>query len=299
MKTQPRPYGPSDLAPLLGLIQRAWGTYNHRTYFHVGDLCWRMCLATYEAELLVWEDEAGHVVGFTEFDGKSLELQISPDCQGHGIERQMLAWAERHVIGAEIKTWASETDTAWIAALSEAGYRRNEGWFNHHFQSLGETVEAPRLPEGFVVRCIREDEIDKRIEVHRAAWQGSTMDHERYHRLMSMPAYRMDLDVVAVAPDGRFASCTNVWLDDVNGVGLFEPVGTDPDFRRMGLGRAVITEGLKRLRDLGADRALVLSWNKNEASTKLYESCGMRTERRDYPYIKQVSVGNLSAGARV
>jgi GNAT superfamily N-acetyltransferase len=295
----PRPYQSGDLDYLLDLTRAAWRVYGPRTYYHVGDLCWRMRDLGYEGQLRVWEDDGSQIVGFSEFDGKDLEFQLHPAFQGHGLEEHVLAWAEENATTGAVKTWASGDDTGGMALLEARGYKRGEGWFNHHFRPLLEPVETPVLPPGFSVRSITPEEVGKRVDVHRTAWHPSPMNMERYHRLMATPFYRMDLDLVTVAPDGRFASCTNVWLDEESGVGLFEPVGTDPEFRKMGLGKAVVTEGLRRLRAVGARSGTVLSWSGNEASTRLYESCGLRTERRDVPYIKQGPASNLSESDRV
>jgi mycothiol synthase len=60
-------------------------------------------------------------------------------------------------------------------------------------------------------------------------------------------------------------------------VGYFEPVGTRAAFRRQGLGCAVILEGFRRLKALGAHTAMVYSGTKNQA---FYESCGFRVVNR-------------------
>jgi ribosomal protein S18 acetylase RimI-like enzyme len=86
------------------------------------------------------------------------------------------------------------------------------------------------------------------------------------------PLYRRDLDLVAVAPGGEFASFCTVWFDNVNRMGVFEPVGTAPAHQRRGLGKAVMSEGLRRLKHLGATLATVGSYS-NEAGA-LYSSLG-------------------------
>jgi GNAT superfamily N-acetyltransferase len=66
---------------------------------------------------------------------------------------------------------------------------------------------------------------------------------------------------VAIAPDGAVASFCTVWFDDVTRTGVFEPVATVPAHQRRGLGRAVMSEGLRRLRRMGATRAYVGSYS--------------------------------------
>lgn len=49
-----------------------------------------------------------------------------------------------------------------------------------------------------------------------------------------------------------------------------EPVATDPDYRKLGLGKAAALEGVKRCRDLGAKVAFVGS------SQQFYYNIGFR-----------------------
>lgn len=65
-----------------------------------------------------------------------------------------------------------------------------------------------------------------------------------------------------------------VWFDDVNLVGLFEPVESDKGFRRLGLARAVMTEGLHAMRAAGMHTARVEHDVTNEPAAALYESLG-------------------------
>jgi hypothetical protein len=68
------------------------------------------------------------------------------------------------------------------------------------------------------------------VAVHRAAWApGSTLTVEKHRRLVTLSGYRPELDLLVVDPEGRFAACCLVWLDEASGVGQFEPVGTDAE----------------------------------------------------------------------
>ena len=100
------------------------------------------------------------------------------------------------------------------------------------------------------------------------------MHAARYLGFMRSPAYVPEHDLVAVAPDGRIAAFTVFWPDAELSLAQFEPVGTDPDFHRMGLGRAVISEALRRLAAAGIEQARVMTNGDNHAAIALYESCG-------------------------
>ena len=71
------------------------------------------------------------------------------------------------------------------------------------------------------------------------------------------PNYRLDLSIVSVAPNGDYVSFGGIWYDPLNRFGYVEPVATDPDYRRRGLGRACVLEGIRRCGELGATAAYV------------------------------------------
>jgi predicted N-acetyltransferase YhbS len=48
-----------------------------------------------------------------------------------------------------------------------------------------------------------------------------------------------------------------MWYDQDTEYALVEPVATNPDYRRQGLGRAAVMEGIKRCGKLGAKQAYV------------------------------------------
>ena len=71
-----------------------------------------------------------------------------------------------------------------------------------------------------------------------------------------------------------FAAFTVTWHDTRNGTGLFEPVGTGAQYRRRGLGRALLARGMHLMRAAGLRTALVAYEEDNPASGALYRSMG-------------------------
>lgn len=136
------------------------------------------------------------------------------------------------------------------------------------------------LPDGFSVTSLRET-YDLR-QYRRVLYKG--FNHEEKegpfaiteaelvwaHLEMERPNVNLDLKVAIVAPDGNFASYCGMWYDPAADFAIVEPVATDPAYRRMGLGRAAVLEGVRRCFALGAKRAFVGS------SQQFYYSIGFR-----------------------
>jgi len=70
-----------------------------------------------------------------------------------------------------------------------------------------------------------------------------------------------------------------------NTVGEFEPVGTHPEYRRRGLARALNLFGLRRLREAGAEHAIVGCRGDDDypIPRRLYASVGFRELSRQLP----------------
>lgn len=263
-------------------------------YWHPGDAVWGMYQNTvFDAHRSVrlWEED-GELVGFgwlEEPDG--VVMQVHPRLRGSGpLEREMLEWAApqtREVYGEqagdELWTRVTEDDPRLATLLAELGFEPDPD----HALMMSRGLEAPiaesTLPDGWTVREVGgEEEWGKRVEVHRDVWHPSKVTLEAYRRLRAAPLYDGRLDLVAAAPDGAFGSYCTCWFDPGSRTGLFEPVGTGAAYRGRGLGKSVMQEGLRRLRDLGARTASVVAFHDNEAARNLYESVGfakVNTER--------------------
>jgi ribosomal protein S18 acetylase RimI-like enzyme len=154
---------------------------------------------------------------------------------------------------------------------------------------MDKLIPEVAVPEGYTVRSLRaDDDLALRCAVSSAAFGSPAMGTDVYRSLQMAPTYRIDHDLVTVAPDGTFASFCIVWFDEVNRIGMFEPVGTHPDHWRMGLGKVVMCEGLRRLAALGATMAYVGVGSDNVAANRLYESVGFAEFDRECRWQKEL-----------
>ena len=154
-------------------------------------------------------------------------------------------------------------------------------------RDLDASIPDPPLPDGAVIRPLADDtEIAARVALHRAVWTNSHMTDASYARMRAVPGYLPDLDIVAAMPDGAFASYCVCWLDPVNRTGEFEPVGTRSAYRRQGIGKAVVLDGLRRLKAHGAHTAIVAPAAGNDASLALYLSAGFRVVDREMAFTR-------------
>lgn len=131
--------------------------------------------------------------------------------------------------------------------------------------------------------------LSNRAESHREVWQPWTVGYvsdEEYARFMRLPGYHADLDVFAIAPDGVIAAYVNGWIDPLNKIGDFGPVGARPAYRRQGLSRAVLLECLRRMQALGMNRVSVSTGVSNTPAIRLYESVGFKMVNQYIEYVK-------------
>ena len=146
------------------------------------------------------------------------------------------------------------------------------------------------MPDGFHIRTLNGiGEVDAYVELHRAVFESKNMTAEWRGRTQQRPEYMADLDLVAVAPNGQPAAFCVGWLGtDANGetAGQIEPLGVHAEHRKLGLGRAILLEGLKQLKARGAKRSYVQTESHRDAAFRLYESVGFQVAQKILMYRK-------------
>ena len=300
-----RPYRDlGDLKEMQAVLTAGRQAANHAYYVHPGDLSWWLFYTdenSLDTKVCLWEWNST-LAGWSMFSTscRTFDVFVRPEFHGRALEAKIMLWAEesqtshlRNLSGIDIRTmWVSENDRSRIQWLGMRGFQPNPKGMFLMQRSLGSDLPGIQMAPGFQVRSVAgECEVRLRAEVSHAAF-GSDKPFEPYQqrmlRFMRSPVYQPGLDLVTVSPEGRFASFCILWSDPVNHVGLFEPVGTHPDFQGRGLGKAVLSYGLHRLHDLGMTHASVCVETDNLPAIRLYESLGFRTSFRLLTYEKPI-----------
>jgi GNAT superfamily N-acetyltransferase len=277
--------GPADLRAMQGLTQRIWSLSSN---CHVGDQAWqRFMPSDDEWSTVLWE--SGDEVlawGWAWLPGH-LELLVDP---AHpDLVGTVLDWFATVATAPTRTVTVTDAQKYVIDVLTERGFAPAErkSYYSYQTRELADLPE-PLLPNGFTARPSTEADLDRRLAVHHAAWSNSTFTEAHYRDVMAAWPYRTDLDWIIETPDGDFAANCLIWLDDHNRVGLLEPVGTDPRFRRQGLGRAVCLAAMHAVRAAGADRAVVYPTfgHGHPGAIPLYADLGFQPYARSITYAR-------------
>ena len=209
----------------------------------------------------VWES-AGEIVGVAhaEWNFGEAFFQVRPDMPELRLE--MLDHAEAALRGTDsqgrpfLHAFALNTDAMLQAELSARGYAREPD----EDRPLTGMEISPDLevsvPHGYRVQSLADE--NDLAKIDRCLWRGFNHEGEPQgdledRRIMqSGPGFRHDLTIVVVADSGDYVAFSGSWHDKPNLFSYIEPVATDPDHRRLGLGKAAVCEGLRRCAAEGA-----------------------------------------------
>jgi len=219
----------------------------------------------------VWE-ENGEIVAVSHYESQLGEAFFEFHPAYRHLRDEMLDHAERHLAGVSkeggrkyLHAFINDNDPGFLSLVKSRGYEKDpEGDRPMCRFDIPEPFPAITLPEGFRLTSLAE-ECDW-AKVHHALWRG--FDHgedvpmdeaelESRRRMFDTPKARRDLKIAVAAPDGDFVAFCGTFYEPAGKFAYVEPVATVPAYRRMGLGKAAVLEGIRRCAELGATLAYV------------------------------------------
>jgi GNAT superfamily N-acetyltransferase len=233
-------------------------------------------------------------------DGKDLEVkqanlawQVHPDHPE--LVDEIIDWYDEQTPGADHVTSVQIADQGARQRFADHGYLLDEAeasdegsWHMFTSRDLNGLAE-PVLPDGFRLRTADEVEPAAAVRAHLDAWYPSSFTEAAFADVRRTWPYRGHLHALVEAPDGVLVASTIMWFDEVSRTAEFEPVGTHREYRRLGLGTALLWFGMGLARKAGAERMFVacLGAPAHPSARGLYHGVGFRELTRDVPLIKK------------
>lgn len=269
---------------LNGRLERSWHVARlDYARFHVCMNCHNTSL-----DKIAWLWElGGKLIAFTMPDGGFGEAHfcVHPEYDSPTLAEEMLDIAEQYL--AEVKpdgsrsfcVWAPEIDKSRHDLFIKRGYRLGDWPETQWNRDLDTAILDAPIPPGFTIRALGDGlELLERcyasgLGFHKGDIKIAVENREDptwYRNIQTAPLYRRDLDLIVLTNDGSIAAFCTIWFDDVTRSAYFEPVATIPAYQKRGLGKALLTEGLRRLQRMGTLRAFVSGYS--QAANSLYGS---------------------------
>jgi GNAT superfamily N-acetyltransferase len=296
-----RPAEPADVAKMQQLASRVWPSG-----WHPGGLGWglsRNALAE-SVVVAVDGDGSGPVVGFAGRGGDEI-THVERDRDD--VADALVAWLLEVDDDAPITVWDGADALARAVSRAELEPVGRAPWSGMVLDVTSVRDDPRRHVDGYAIRPVREDEIDARVEVHRAAWKPASIPYtdgrpvdpdlessftrEAYESVRGAWLYEQSLDLVAsVDADrgGRFGACCIAWFDPTIGVCEIEPLGVAPDHRRRRLAVALCLEVAHLVAERGGTHVYINTQPEPGyiASTSAYFAAGFELIERATTYAR-------------
>ena len=243
-------------------------------------------------------EDAGQLAGYAHVDttdaveGASAELVVHPMCRRRGLGRALVLAvsqaAAEHDPAGRLRLWAHGDHPSATALALSLGFERARVLLQMR-RSLYAPVDAPEWPAGVEVRAFRPGKDDQAwVEVNARAFANHPDQGQWTIR---------DLQVRMAEPWFDPAGFLMAWQDEtllgfhwtkVHGslrptagaehdhqpIGEVYVLGVDPAAHGRGLGTALTRAGLRYLRGLGLDQAMLYADEANTAAVALYTKLG-------------------------
>ncbi|NEQ54394.1 MAG: GNAT family N-acetyltransferase [Leptolyngbya sp. SIO3F4] len=269
-------------------------------------------------DLQLWRDGNGELVAIAEFWHSpqpeqtevlgSFYFDVHPHVRGDGLEDSAMAWAEQRLretgqdlsLPLVLHTGCRDKLTEHRKLLARFGFTPERYFFQLKRSLQEEILELP-VPAGWKVRTVdAKSDAEVWVEMFNQSfvdhWNHTPMTVEEFHYYSSFSDHNPDLDLVLETPEGNLVTFCYSSIDTERNERLGQKeghvclLGTRRGYRRQGLARALLTEGLKLLKTMGMETATIGVDGQNPSgAVALYKSVGFTEDFRSTVYRKEVT----------
>jgi mycothiol synthase len=230
---------------------------------------------------------------------------VHPDWRRRGLGGALLRWTEarqRQVAASappaparRLESWSFVQEAGRNALLEANGYQAIRYWFDMDRPDLEDIPDAP-LSDGFEFSPAREEDAREAWDLLKAAFSdhfgGFDTGEDAYRQFLSDPN-RDIRNWVLVRHDGRIVgeALNRIRRAENEALGIRRgwviAVAVLPEFQRRGIGRAIVAQSLRQLREAGMTSArLGVDAENAHGALGLYESLGFSVVERGRIYRK-------------
>ena len=211
----------------------------------------------------LWEDE-GNIVAIAIYEmPPSLAILIVDEEYSH-LKPNLIAYAVNSLRdNGKLRILLPNGDYEFQRAAIKQGFRTTKDSWDNAVLDI-DALQSFSLPDGFSFVSMADNWNWQ--QYNRVMWRGFDHDGEVANddktiagrkEMLSSPMINPKLVVAVVAPNGSYVSHCGMWYQLGDFYCYVEPVVTEPDYRKIGLGKAVVLEAIRRCGNLGATQAVV------------------------------------------
>ncbi|MDF2686778.1 MAG: GCN5-related N-acetyltransferase [Clostridia bacterium] len=228
------------------------------------------------SQIGIWEDD-GIIVALATYETNLGEVYFCVDSHYSYLKSEMLTYARlklKSIKDNNFRALIPNDDREMQKAALTQGFLPTQNKECTSVIYINDSLNY-KLPDGFHISSMADEYNFSKLE--RCFWRGFNHEGEpsqteqarREHETSSSgPHWNGELNMKVIAPNGDYAAYCGIWYKKGADYALVEPVCTDPQYRRMGCGKAAVLEAVKRCGELGAIKAFVGS------SQQFYYSIG-------------------------
>lgn len=249
----------------------------------------------YPAGIHIWEEvdleNNVKIVGLTLPESKNIySIQCHPNY--FHIIPEMVNWIINHT--KSVKNDLNKKENLSIVCLDQfvplerilqdQGFIKDKNYGYLRFRNINKPVHEHKDPGGFFVRSIigKEEYGLYAKGVRDTFGHGEFFNAELVQELNSNSYYNHDLDLFIEAPNGDIAAFCTFRMDPETRITELEPMGTLPNYRKLGLGKLFLAEGFKRLKKYKPSLLYIGGAADTPEANRLYDSVGFTEKRRIY-----------------
>ncbi len=249
--------------------------------------------------IYLWETDTGVITAILCSENPDTNIFLHTRPEFRYLEEEMVCVAEEQIISgtlskSEINIWCQSGDTFRELVLQRRGYEKQSAVEYLNWRDLDQQLPKIKIPDGYTLHnMVSEEGLDLQHKINRmtSAFNSKPYPIGIYRRMQHAHSYRKEFDLYTTDRFGRVTSFCIIWCDEVLNIGYFEPVGTDVNHRRKGLGRAIINAGLQCLKKTGVSKAYVGCAGEDRRS--FYNTAGFINSVAFHPWRKELRTSSF------